>query len=111
MMKIKNVRNLLIDFMVMGLPIFLVDAASHGRREQRALERHCSDGLADMVKLVCQDRGGLYMPIYNYNDVPTSGPGIVEECCYSSCNKVKTLQRYCMYATDDKTRNSENAGM
>ena len=103
---------ILIVVLIMGLPVFMANAAPHGTSQQLSI-RFCSKNLSDALYLVCRDRGGYAEPFgysgEEYARAP-SGPGLVAECCYRSCT-LRQLEQYCKPAPDEKTQNSQNSGM
>ncbi|XP_067129278.1 probable insulin-like peptide 5 [Centruroides vittatus] len=67
--------------------------------------KFCGRALADILSLICQNRGGLYSPdsdaemkkneiFYELGYYKSKRRGIVDECCKKSCT-FETLASYC----------------
>ena len=66
------------------------------RRFYRRAVRLCSRSLSDALYLLCKDRG-YNEPFSNSGETEvrhTTGPGLVEECCYNACS-LEQMEQYC----------------
>lgn len=74
------------------------EANSVHRRFYRRAVRLCSKNLSDALYLICKDRGGYNEPFSNSGEADagrhTTGPGLVEECCYNACS-LEQMEQYC----------------
>ncbi|XP_056596105.1 insulin-like growth factor 2b [Triplophysa dalaica] len=57
-------------------------------------ETLCGGELVDALQFVCEDRGFYFSQPSRSNNRHAPRRGIVEECCFSSCN-LALLQQYC----------------
>ncbi|XP_075234867.1 uncharacterized protein LOC142332347 [Lycorma delicatula] len=70
--------------------------------------RACGDHLADVLALVCKDRGYnfYFSPDDSYVTERRYKRGIVEECCHNGCS-YHTLEQYCKPITTETPDNSQ----
>jgi hypothetical protein len=95
-------RMLLLGLLLLG-PLLLalteagpVLAGSGHRRFYRRAVRLCSRSLSDALYLLCKDRG-YNEPFSSSGETEvrhTTGPGLVEECCYNACS-IEQMEQYC----------------
>ncbi|XP_061773724.1 insulin-like growth factor 2b [Nerophis ophidion] len=63
--------------------------------EMTSAETLCGGELVDALQFVCEDRGFYFSrPTSRGNNRRTQNRGIVEECCFRSCD-LKLLEQYC----------------
>ncbi|KAK9952577.1 hypothetical protein ABG768_018408 [Culter alburnus] len=63
--------------------------------EVASAETLCGGELVDALQFVCEDRGFYFSrPTSRSNSRRSQNRGIVEECCFSSCN-LALLEQYC----------------
>lgn len=76
-------------------------------RPYNEVTRACGDHLADVLALVCKDRG---YNVYFSSDAETNERrhkrGIVEECCHHGCS-YHTLEQYCKPISTEMPDNSQ----
>uniref|UniRef100_W5LBM4 Insulin-like growth factor 2 n=1 Tax=Astyanax mexicanus TaxID=7994 RepID=W5LBM4_ASTMX len=63
--------------------------------DMASAETLCGGELVDALQFVCEDRGFYFSrPISRANSRRTQNRGIVEECCFRSCD-LQLLEQYC----------------
>lgn len=71
----------------LALTLYVVEMAS--------AETLCGGELVDALQFVCEDRGFYFSrPTSRFNNRRTQNRGIVEECCFRSCD-LHLLEQYC----------------
>ncbi|KAG8438149.1 hypothetical protein GDO86_008730 [Hymenochirus boettgeri] len=80
-------KQILLVFLTVFL--YILDSA----RAYAATETLCGGELVDTLQFVCGDRG-FYFERNNGRSNHRSDWGIVERCCFKSCN-LELLERYC----------------
>ncbi|XP_003425680.1 insulin-like growth factor I [Nasonia vitripennis] len=88
---------LLLVLLVLSLELTRHQAEANNihRRFYRRAVRLCSRSLSDALYLLCKDRG--YNEPFTSSETEvrhTTGPGLVEECCYNSCS-IEQMEQYC----------------
>ncbi|XP_038161485.1 insulin-like growth factor 2b [Cyprinodon tularosa] len=85
--KVKKMCSTSRALFALALTLYVVEMAS--------AETLCGGELVDALQFVCEDRGFYFSrPTSRGNNRRTQNRGIVEECCFRSCD-LNLLEQYC----------------
>ncbi|XP_041131017.1 insulin-like growth factor II [Polyodon spathula] len=86
--KMSTSRQLLV--FTIALTVYIVDVAN----SIASAETLCGGELVDTLQFVCGDRGFYFSKPPSRSNIRRTQKGIVEVCCYSSCD-LRLLEMYC----------------
>ncbi|XP_058047440.1 insulin-like growth factor I isoform X1 [Ahaetulla prasina] len=96
-----------INFFYIGLCLLTLTSSSVGAAGQETL---CGAELVDALQFVCGERGFYFSKPAGYggNRRSSSTRGIVDECCFQSCDLIR-LEMYCAPVKPPKSARSLRA--
>ncbi|KAM6435916.1 insulin-like growth factor 1 [Liasis olivaceus] len=106
-LKVKMLAASSINFFYFGLCLLTLTSSSAAPAGQETL---CGAELVDALQFVCGDRGFYFSKPAGYGGNRRSSPtrGIVDECCFQSCDLIR-LEMYCAPVKPPKSARSVRA--